>query len=341
MHPDKNGSPLAEGAFTRLRQAHQILADPSAKQKYDAQRRAGGGWLGLIQRGQPIRKRRRILVVRHGSRPNGELDPSLDVLGKWQAEQVAAYLFQEMAGPDDTAPITALFSSPFRRTLQTAAPVAKVLNLKICVEWGFCDLLAHNWLYTIDPLPVLHARKHKSLPGSSRFDPEYKTAAMPEYPDLEGKLEQGNAWQRHRALKRHQVAVEAALAAATGGSVVIVGHGATHDFVADVLCPAQHLEEHHSGGFCVPLCSVTEIVEESDGWNLAAFGHTRWTEEDISPRARQRARIAAQSTFYKRLMPKKRRSSVASVANVVVACAAAAASVGVIWFLHYQRRRLK
>merc|ERR1712190_354841 len=49
------------------------------------------------------------------------------------------------------------------------------------------------------------------------------------------------------------------------------GHGATHDFVAEALCPVQHPVKLHSP-HCVQHCSITEIVKQDSSWHLVAFG---------------------------------------------------------------------
>jgi len=228
---------------------------------------------------------RRVLVLRHGSRPESGADPPLDKTGRREAGQVASYLAQQEANlPGDISPIVAIFCSPFWRALETAVPVAQMLNLPICMEWGFCELLAHGWLHTSDPLPALRARAPKSLPGHAQLDLSYKTAVVPVYPDVRGRMQQGNAKQRSRPLQRHGTAVEAALSAAGGGSVLIVGHGSTHDFVAGALCPAQHQVKHHSGGWLVDHCSITTIVDVNNEWHLKAFGNTPWKNGGVDPK---------------------------------------------------------
>mmetsp|Transcript_102657 Transcript_102657/g.306586 ORF Transcript_102657/g.306586 Transcript_102657/m.306586 type:complete len:535 (-) Transcript_102657:86-1690(-) len=219
---------------------------------------------------------RRVLVLRHGSRPDTVADPPLDALGFRQAEQAAMH-FGRDAKKIGVAPITALFCSPFLRALQTAAPVAQALNLPICVEEGFCELLAHQWLHAQDPLPSLGPLR-EGLPPASLLDGEYRSAVRPSYPDVIGRMRKGDTEGRRRPTKRHRQAIQAALAAAQGGSVLVVGHGATHDFLAEALCPQQHLQVNHTP-HCVPHCGITEILEQAGTWHLAAFGSLPWQGE--------------------------------------------------------------
>src|SRR5258708_854930 len=64
----------------------------------------------------------------HGS---GPADPDLAALGLEQAAALAEWLAGES--------VDALFSSPMRRALQTAAPVAERLGLPITVEEGIAE----------------------------------------------------------------------------------------------------------------------------------------------------------------------------------------------------------
>jgi len=211
--------------------------------------------------------------MRHGSRPDGEIDPGLDANGVESSKEFAAKLKLSAGERHGFAPLQSIFCSPFCRALETAGPIAEALNLPVCMEWGFCDILGKNWIYQVDPLPSLRNRNVESLPYHELIDPAYATAVTPNFPDCVGRLLQGDMLTRAKPLERHQIAVKAALKYADGGSVLVVGHGSTHDFVAEALCGAeQHDKEKHTP-FCVPHCSVTEILEVGENcWSLEQFG---------------------------------------------------------------------
>lgn len=234
-------------------------------------------WMGACVPCQYVPERRRVLVLRHGSRPYVGADPALDSLGREQAGQAALHLASELGGRADSASqVTSLFCSPFTRALETAAPLAKALRLPVLVEWGFSELLAHGWLHTENPLPGLRARQMHKLPASELMDKTYATAVVPAYPDVNGRLLAGDGASRRKALDRHREAVHAALDKAGGKSLVIVGHGSTHDFVTEALCPEHPLVWQTPA--CVPNCAITEIVEEEDGrWRALCFGSELWT----------------------------------------------------------------
>merc|ERR1712060_1433 len=98
---------------------------------------------------------------------------------------------------------------------------------------------------------------------------------MPTYPDTVRAMIPGDEARREKTLLRHRAALDAVLHSANGASVLIVGHGATHDFVAAALCPEEHLMKHHTP-YTVEHCSITEIMKQGDRWKLVGFGSLPW-----------------------------------------------------------------
>ena len=77
----------------------------------------------------------RIIAIRHGqtawnaeTRMQGQLDTALDAHGRWQAQQLAHALAHES--------IDAIVSSDLSRALDTAAPLAQALSLRVQSERG-------------------------------------------------------------------------------------------------------------------------------------------------------------------------------------------------------------
>lgn len=77
----------------------------------------------------------RILAVRHGqtawnaeTRMQGQLDTALDDIGRWQAERLADALRDES--------IDLIVASDLQRTLQTAAPLARMKGIDVITERG-------------------------------------------------------------------------------------------------------------------------------------------------------------------------------------------------------------
>lgn len=87
-------------------------------------------------------------LIRHGEKKKTQSDPPLSPTGRRQAKLTAKYLSQ--------FPINAIFSSPMKRTVQTAAEIGKFLEIPVSlapllrerVNWGddpnqsFIDFLA-------------------------------------------------------------------------------------------------------------------------------------------------------------------------------------------------------
>jgi len=111
-----------------------------------------------------------IYIARHGFRLNWvsqnwrsetglERDPPLAAYGVAQAKQHADWI---LSFPEEKRP-TAIFCSPFYRTLQTATPIASALGIPIYVEHGIAE-----WYAPVAPGTGLHPR-----PGTATFLKQY------------------------------------------------------------------------------------------------------------------------------------------------------------------------
>ena len=86
----------------------------------------------------------RFLLIRHattdsvGKRLSGRREGvPLNEAGKTQAQELAARL--------SDLPVSAIFSSPLERALETAAPLAQALNLKTSISPDFLEIDFGNW----------------------------------------------------------------------------------------------------------------------------------------------------------------------------------------------------
>ena len=98
-------------------------------------------------------------------------DPPLSELGNSQAVALAEKLRQ--------VGIDRIFTSPFLRTIQTADPLAQILQLPIQLEWGLCEWLCADWTRsfpTTTPLAQLKEDYHS-------IDPAYDSLVVPSYPE--------------------------------------------------------------------------------------------------------------------------------------------------------------
>jgi broad specificity phosphatase PhoE len=98
-------------------------------------------------------------------------DPPLSELGHSQAIVLAEQLIQ--------VPIDRIFTSPFLRTIQTADPLARLLQRPIKLEWGLCEWLCADWTRSFPittPLAQLKEDYHS-------IDLAYDSLVIPPYPE--------------------------------------------------------------------------------------------------------------------------------------------------------------
>jgi broad specificity phosphatase PhoE len=98
-------------------------------------------------------------------------DPPLSELGNSQAIALTKQL--------SYIKIDRIFTSPFLRTIQTAAPLAQMLQLPIQLEWGLCEWLCADWTRsfpTTTPLVQLKEDYHS-------IDLNYDSLVIPPYPE--------------------------------------------------------------------------------------------------------------------------------------------------------------
>ena len=81
----------------------------------------------------------RLILVRHGETDTnkarlalGQADVELNEHGRWQAQRLALSLKRE--------PIAAIYSSPLKRTLATAEPIASSHGLKVQIDDGLIEM---------------------------------------------------------------------------------------------------------------------------------------------------------------------------------------------------------
>ncbi|GJJ09645.1 hypothetical protein Clacol_003869 [Clathrus columnatus] len=115
-----------------------------------------------------------IYIARHGFRQNWvndfwksptdtPRDPPLASYGEKQAKELANYI---ASLPEDEKP-TAIFSSPFYRCIQTAAPIAQSLDKPLYIENGLSE-----WFSPVVPGTGLHP-KPPAAPVLSSLFPSY------------------------------------------------------------------------------------------------------------------------------------------------------------------------
>jgi probable phosphoglycerate mutase len=117
---------------------------------------------------------RHALPVRIDSTPDGSpADPGLAALGHEQAARVVAGL----AGDE----VTAIYSSPARRALETAAPVAAALGLELVIEPGLAEFdAAHSSYVPVEELKAAGDPRWERLAAGDLYHPEIDPEAFRE-----------------------------------------------------------------------------------------------------------------------------------------------------------------
>ncbi|WP_373540448.1 histidine phosphatase family protein [Chamaesiphon sp.] len=103
-------------------------------------------------------------------------DPPLSPAGVKRSHDLASELSH--------IPIDRLFSSPFLRAIQTAAPLARLLELPIQLEWGLCEWLCQDWSSEL-PQTTPVEELIKFYPS---IDANYQSSILPCYPETSAQL---------------------------------------------------------------------------------------------------------------------------------------------------------
>jgi probable phosphoglycerate mutase len=151
-----------------------------------------------------------LLLIRHGLPRAGVYDPGLSPQGAAQAERLAAWLVHE--------DLDALYTSPFRRARETAAPVERLTGLSATV---LDDLREWDTDVTHPYTPPEQIRAD---------DPRSLALSEGRYEDFVPELD----WNAFRARARR--GIQTILDAHPGGRVAVVCHGGiTNTYLATVL----------------------------------------------------------------------------------------------------------
>lgn len=141
-------------------------------------------------------------------------DPPLSEEGYDRANSLVAAFAQ--------IPIDRIWTSPFLRTIQTAAPLAKQRNLPIQLEWGLCEWLCQDWTAGLpETTPV-----DELLPSYPNIDAAYKSLVLPCYPETIDELDARLTSIAHKLIHHN---CQHLLAIAHKGSVVGIAAALTGD----------------------------------------------------------------------------------------------------------------
>jgi broad specificity phosphatase PhoE len=197
-----------------------------------------------------------VWVVRHGERrdsvdPDWEStadrvhDPPLTDLGRWAAWRVGRRFVESGESFD------AVYASPFLRTVETADEICREIGDTFALEPGLGEHRNAEW-FDADP---------ETLPPEAlaeRFStvrPGHEPHVIPTFPE-------SHAEAMARAGETARLVAEDAT-----GSVLLVGHGLTVGGVVEGLVGS-------TDGVDAPLCGLSRIERDGDGWRLDCSGDT-------------------------------------------------------------------
>jgi len=190
----------------------------------------------------------RVLVVQHGEKERLPGDPGLTAIGREQAEATARGLRR-------TGRPVAVWSSPMRRAVQTAAPIARALALDVVTDARLRERT--NW-------------EGPDTQALDEFLDEWRRAS-----DDRSFVPRGGD-SSVAAAARFLAALDDLVAAHPRGATVVVSHGGvTTDTLRTLLGDEQVVRLAPSLiAEGVPCCAVTTLRRRGDGWAVAGVAAT-------------------------------------------------------------------
>ena len=200
----------------------------------------------------------KLYLVRHGQsagnaegRFGGHSATPLSALGKRQAQLVAKALAKEK--------IHAVYSSDLLRAVQTAEPLAKILNLKINATGAFRE----RHVGVLEGLTFDEAKEN--------FTVDYNALVSREVAHV---ITDGESYQQ--LLKRATGALEDILQSHAGEKVAIFAHTGTICFLTLYLLGAIHEHTTHTPWLVTSNCGINRFeFRGRDNVRLLALNDTR------------------------------------------------------------------
>ena len=173
-----------------------------------------------------------IHLVRHGQKLSTPGDPGLTELGRQQARETGAFLHQ--------FPITAILTSPFARTTETADEVAAVLGMTHTTHPALAERM--NWNEGTDWTDFL-AEWHKAT-ADRDYAPKYGASSRATGERIRELIRQVGSEDQH---------------------LVLVSHGGAIVDLLRTLFPDERLRELRISSelgfdFRMPHCAISTVV---------------------------------------------------------------------------------
>lgn len=190
----------------------------------------------------------RFYLIRHGQKEKIFGDPSLTEIGRKQAEITGQFLKNKN--------IKSIYSSYFKRTLQTAEIIAKELNLKVQIDETLKERM--NW----------GDKKEETF---AQFLKEWrKTDIDRNYQPIQGD-------SSYNSGKRMEVFIQGVIISSANADIVVVTHGGIiGDFLRNIF-PEKELpiiieKETQAKYIEILECSITVFRSEQRKFTLEQVG---------------------------------------------------------------------
>lgn len=186
-------------------------------------------------------------------RMQGQLDTALDVLGRWQAEQVAEALYDE--------PIDAIVSSDLLRAMHTATPLARRRGLPVRPDAA----LRERAFGVFQGFTYAHIGKHWP-DGTARWrarDPQFAPAGGETLDDFNTRCIAATQRLAHEF---------------TGRSVVWVTHGGVLDCLHRA---AMRVPLDASRSWTLDNASINRLLLTDQGLMLVGWGDVRHLDAQV------------------------------------------------------------
>jgi broad specificity phosphatase PhoE len=164
-------------------------------------------------------------------------DPPLAPSGFDRARLLAQELSQISVGR--------IFTSPFLRTIQTADPLARVLDVPMQLEWGLCEWLCQDWTPALPDTTSID----DLMRDYPRIDQNYRSLVLPCYPETSKELDARTEMIAHKLVQNN---AENVLAIAHKGSVL---------GIAAALTGNTDLRNYD-----LPCGGIIKLIHTAGGW---------------------------------------------------------------------------
>lgn len=152
-----------------------------------------------------------------------------------------------LAQDSSLSSIEQIFTSPFLRTIQTAAPLARRLQLPIHLEWGLCEWLCQDWTPAFPATTPID----ELMQDYPNIDRNYQSLVLPCYPETREALDARTVSIAHKLVQSN---VKNILAIAHKGSVLGIAAALTGD---------DRWRTHD-----LPCGGMIKLVFGDDGWRI-------------------------------------------------------------------------